>query len=894
MKKCKRMIALAMCMVMTVLSANTITFATEENTTKSSMTEEFFKEDGKHMYDLGNGTSKNVGTVLTRGYTGKITESDTIMTSLGGVKWEVASGVTNTSQDNNGPLAEVFLHSGDENVTAYYQYASAENGITAEPIEAEMYYTRSGENETGYQNPSWKKQFMDIIYGVSPVTSSEITNDGTVHTVKLYMVGFNIVKVDGKYQLGYRFWRRDVKETVGTDGKIKKGDIIRDEVATQRCKTIPDLSSATGEIEIVKLLKVKMNFDIDASGQLSPKFTINGKYTLDGIEKEYTVELGAAEMLEADKKVEEGTRKAVGIYADTQTVTTTAGAYAKPTVTYQCMKHTYDDVCDTKCNICGATRTIEHGLTLVSAKAPTSTEAGNIKYWKCETEGGCRKYFADEKGTQEITESDTVLPALNGKATAERTYKVSRLTESGALPVGIVQYTTSDTTTIYDDNNSTLKLGKKNQNSNDVNVFVTSEDSNVAVTSIEGKAQTGIATRAGLHFIYKSKEASGKTTYSAQSVTLYASSATDGGLKILFNPVEITVENQKVSASCSGSWNACKSINPETIVQTLKKSDGSELSSDEKTTAKFELSKLTTAESLSKATDERWIEYRVYKAENQANIQFVFKCGENEYLYEYSFGTINTGEKVTLGVGLTNLLFATGDSAQDIYLKDFTVGYEVSEEYAPQINGATFRKDTASEEGQTVAYQCTVPAIIEGKKIATKGMVVSVEAYIAKGLITKSDMVENVAADNEQHIRTAETAWKSGNKDGFVANVGGVKNENNGRKYIVRVYVKYEDGLVIYSNNSRNSQGIADGYATNSVISIAKYYLKFCWKYYKNYDELKGITDVIENIAEDGQFTYKTDYSPKNDNGKKIVYNWFSENADKISSVLKSVSSGIN
>lgn len=49
-----------------------------------------------------------------------------------------------------------------------------------------------------------------------------------------------------------------------------------------------------------------------------------------------------------------------------------------------------------------------HALTLVDAKAATCTAAGSITYWTCSI---CGKCFADEAGTAEIAEADTVIPA---------------------------------------------------------------------------------------------------------------------------------------------------------------------------------------------------------------------------------------------------------------------------------------------------------------------------------------------------------------------------------------------------------------------------------------------------------------------------------------------------
>lgn len=50
----------------------------------------------------------------------------------------------------------------------------------------------------------------------------------------------------------------------------------------------------------------------------------------------------------------------------------------------------------------------EHDLQRVAAHAATCTENGNSQYWYCE---GCGKYFSDAEATAEISEEDTVIPA---------------------------------------------------------------------------------------------------------------------------------------------------------------------------------------------------------------------------------------------------------------------------------------------------------------------------------------------------------------------------------------------------------------------------------------------------------------------------------------------------
>lgn len=63
--------------------------------------------------------------------------------------------------------------------------------------------------------------------------------------------------------------------------------------------------------------------------------------------------------------------------------------------------------------------TLKHTLTKTEATPATCTEPGNVEYWTCDT---CGKHFIDENGTEEIEESEWIIPAAghsyeNGKCT---------------------------------------------------------------------------------------------------------------------------------------------------------------------------------------------------------------------------------------------------------------------------------------------------------------------------------------------------------------------------------------------------------------------------------------------------------------------------------------------
>lgn len=63
--------------------------------------------------------------------------------------------------------------------------------------------------------------------------------------------------------------------------------------------------------------------------------------------------------------------------------------------------------------------TLKHTLIKTEAIPATCTEPGNVEYWTCDT---CGKHFNDENGTEEIEESEWIIPAAghsyeNGKCT---------------------------------------------------------------------------------------------------------------------------------------------------------------------------------------------------------------------------------------------------------------------------------------------------------------------------------------------------------------------------------------------------------------------------------------------------------------------------------------------
>ncbi len=72
-------------------------------------------------------------------------------------------------------------------------------------------------------------------------------------------------------------------------------------------------------------------------------------------------------------------------------------------------------------------KALGHKIVEVAEKAPTKTEPGNIKHYKCER---CGKLFSDAEGKHEITKAQTVIPAMGHNLTAVKA-KDATCTEPG-------------------------------------------------------------------------------------------------------------------------------------------------------------------------------------------------------------------------------------------------------------------------------------------------------------------------------------------------------------------------------------------------------------------------------------------------------------------------------
>ena len=89
----------------------------------------------------------------------------------------------------------------------------------------------------------------------------------------------------------------------------------------------------------------------------------------------------------------------------------------------------------------------QHQLTHVPAKAPTTSEAGNIEYWYC---AACGRYFADSTGAKEITKADTVIPKRHFSGSNSSSYPITvpDKTENGSVAVSPKNASKGSTVTI--------------------------------------------------------------------------------------------------------------------------------------------------------------------------------------------------------------------------------------------------------------------------------------------------------------------------------------------------------------------------------------------------------------------------------------------------------------
>ena len=145
----------------------------------------------------------------------------------------------------------------------------------------------------------------------------------------------------------------------------------------------------------------------------------NGKIYCDAVEFEVSDNDGIASVKANDVELTATDGKytlAKGVGTVTVVATDNAGNTAKVSVTVNNGHTGGEATCTSKavCEYCdeeyGELDSTNHNLEKIPAKDATVTATGNKEYWHCKD---CGKYFADEKGTDEIALDDTVISKLS-------------------------------------------------------------------------------------------------------------------------------------------------------------------------------------------------------------------------------------------------------------------------------------------------------------------------------------------------------------------------------------------------------------------------------------------------------------------------------------------------
>lgn len=439
MKRMRKVLSIVLCIVMLISTINLTSFA--ENTDANVVSFPTTTQEEFNAYSESTLMAKS-GTKDALAYSNGVKagkDTDTDIALLGADKWNVSSVIKNAQNANSAVSALTFLHSADRGVVdAYYKYAT---NVKAIPDSVEFYYTRHINLTTNPNSTQVKKEFLDIIYGISPTTTTDIpsTEDATIvigqkHVTTLYLVGFNVAQDTANgYVLLTRVLTRTVTECVYNNGTGSTVEVQSNEDKTG-CTVYPfselGLSDtnetnpnntlyANSAIDIAKLLKVKMVYDDSNSAtKLTPNFSITGQFTATDADQNLSNSKQFSLTFSTEQDVIGGTKKAVGIYATHPLYTSwnTGGAFANPVVSYTvtCSECTYDNACDAECNNCGSERGSAHHVVKKEAAEATSYKSGNIEYWYCDAINGCGKYYSDELGTQEIEDKTRVIIPATG------------------------------------------------------------------------------------------------------------------------------------------------------------------------------------------------------------------------------------------------------------------------------------------------------------------------------------------------------------------------------------------------------------------------------------------------------------------------------------------------
>ena len=223
----------------------------------------------------------------------------------------------------------------------------------------------------------------------------------------------------------------------------------------------------------------------------------NGKIYCDAVEFEVSDNDGIASVKANDVELTATDGKytlSKGVGTVTVVATDNAGNTAKVSVTVNNGHTGGEATCTAKavCEVCGEEYgeldSTNHNLEKIPAKDATVTATGNKEYWHCKD---CGKYFADEKGTDEIAFDDTVISKLppeiiEGKGQSITAGEKKELTFKSNAPFSNFVRVELDGKTL-DEKNYTVKEGS---------TVVTLKADYVATLSV-GEHTIGIVSESG-------------------------------------------------------------------------------------------------------------------------------------------------------------------------------------------------------------------------------------------------------------------------------------------------------------------------------------------------------------------------------------------------------------
>ena len=225
------------------------------------------------------------------------------------------------------------------------------------------------------------------------------------------------------------------------------------------------------------------------------------------------------------------------------------------------------------------------------------------------------------------------------------------------------------------------------------------------------------------------------------------------------------------------------------------------------------------------------------------------------------------------------------DSVTYEWLTEYDIELPIQME-GPSIVGVGVYKDT---DNQSVGFKCNLGTLRdrEGVTVTEYGMIATLYSSIKSRAVSYEDMTYDAESGDKSELINVGTSTQNPTVQSnmeFTAHVGKIAPEDYGVRYVVRVYVKYSDGVVVYSNNTteggsiENATGAVDGYACNSVINVAKWIIT---NVYDKNDTL-GMNAIVSSV-EGTKITWAE--GATDDYGTKILQ-WIADNSTKINEIL--------